>query len=116
MFGARIIHHFHENVLQGYWPERIQYVNDHYTTLPFPFDEIVAPPFAMTADWNLRELLAFLDTWSASQRYLRERGTRAIDEIAPVLARSWGDPEQLRHFQCPLFMRVGQVGRRPLPA
>jgi O-methyltransferase involved in polyketide biosynthesis len=63
----------------------------------------------MTAEWNLRELLAFLDTWSASQRYLQERGTRATDAIAPELTRVWGDPAKRRQFECPLFVRAGRV-------
>lgn len=109
LFADPIVHHFQENVLAGFWPERIQYVHDRYTTIPFPFDEITAPPFAMTAEWNLRQLLAFLDTWSASQRYLQERGTRAVDEIAPQLARTWGDPANRRHLECPLFVRAGRV-------
>jgi SAM-dependent methyltransferase len=106
-FNDPIVHHFQENVLAGFWPERIQYVHDRYATIPFPFDEITAPTFTMTAEWNLRELLAFLDTWSASQRYLQERGTRAIDQIAPDLARAWGDPANRRHLECPLFVRAG---------
>jgi SAM-dependent methyltransferase len=109
LFGDPIIHHFQENVLAGFWPERIQYVHDRYATLPFPFDEIAAPPFAMTADWNLHELLAFLNTWSASQRYFQERGTHAIDEIEPQLARAWGDPASRRYLECPLFVRAGRV-------
>jgi len=109
LFGDPVVHHFLENVLTGFWPERIQYVDDRYATLPFPFEEIAVPPFAMTADWNLHELLAFLDTWSASQRYFQERGTHAIDEIAPELARRWGDPASRRHFECPLFVRAGRV-------
>jgi SAM-dependent methyltransferase len=104
-----IVHRFQEDVLAGFWPERIQYVHDQYATLPFPFEEIAAPPFSMTATWNLRELLAFLETWSASQRYFQERGTRATDEIAVELARTWGDPERRREFRCPLFMRAGRV-------
>ncbi len=108
-FHDPIVHRFQENVLAGFWPERIQYVHDRYATLPFPFDEIAAPPFTMTADWNLHELLAFLDTWSASQRYFQERGTHAIDEIKPELTRTWGDPASRRHFECPLFVRAGRV-------
>jgi hypothetical protein len=109
MFTDPILHYFQEDVLAGYWPERIQRVHDRYATLPFPFDEIAAPPFAMTADWNLYQLLAFLDTWSASQRYFQERGTRAIDEIAPALARTWGDPAKPRRLECPLFVRAGRL-------
>jgi SAM-dependent methyltransferase len=108
-FGDPILHRFQEDILAGYWPERIRYVHDRYATIPFPFDEITVPPFAMTAEWNLRELLAFLDTWSASQRYLQERGTHATDAIEPNLARVWGDPATRRHFECPLFIRAGRV-------
>jgi SAM-dependent methyltransferase len=108
-FGDPILHRFQEDILAGYWPERIRYVHDRYATIPFAFDEITVPPFAMTAEWNLRELLAFLDTWSASQRYLQERGTHATDAIEPNLARVWGDPATRRHFECPLFIRAGRV-------
>jgi SAM-dependent methyltransferase len=107
--GDPILRRFNENVLAGFWPERIQYVHDRYTTIPFPFDEVPAPPFVMTAEWNLHELLAFLETWSASQRYLQERGTRATDAIAPELARTWGDPMSRRRIECPIFVRAGRV-------
>ena len=103
------VHRFQEEVLAGYWPERIQYVHERYGTLPFPFDEIEAPAFSMTADWNLAELLAFLETWSASQRYFQERGTRATAEIAPELSQMWGDPADRRALRCPLFVRAGRL-------
>src|SRR5436190_624996 len=104
-----IVHRFGDEVLDGFWPERIQYVHDRYTTIPFPFDEIAFPRFVMSAEWTLGELLAFLDTWSASQRFLQQRGTRAIDEIAPDLTRAWGDPARRREIRCPLFARVGRL-------
>jgi SAM-dependent methyltransferase len=104
-----IVHRFQEEVLDGFWPERIQYVHDRYATLPFPFDEIPVPPFVMSAEWTLPELLAFLDTWSASQRYFQQRGRRAIDAVAADLARAWGDPGRRREIRCPLFARVGMV-------
>jgi SAM-dependent methyltransferase len=103
------VHRFQDEVLDGFWPERIQYVHDRYATLPFPFDEIAVPPFMMSAAWTLREFVAFLETWSASQRYFQQRGTRAVDEIAPDLARAWGDPARRREIRCPLFARVGRV-------
>lgn len=103
------VHRFQEEILGPYWPERIQLVHERYATIPFPFDEIEAPAFEMTAEWNLAELLAFLETWSASQRYFLERGTRATDEIAPELERMWGDPASRRQLRCPLFIRAGRV-------
>jgi SAM-dependent methyltransferase len=104
-----IVERFQEEILGRYWPERIQYVHDRYATLPFPFETIAVPPFAMTAEWNVDEALAFLDTWSASRRYFEDRGTRATDEIRAELARAWGDPHTRRPFRCPLFFKVGRV-------
>ena len=104
-----IIHRFQEEILSGYWPERIQLVHERYATLPFPFEEIAAPPFFMTAEWNLAELLAFLETWSASQRYFRERGTRATASIESELVQMWGDPAKRRQLRCPLFVRAGRL-------
>jgi SAM-dependent methyltransferase len=103
------VHRFQEEILDGYWPERIQLVHERYATLPFPFEELAVPPFTMTAEWNVAELLAFLETWSASQRYFQERGTRATDKIAPELTRMWGDPDTRRILHCPLFVRAGRV-------
>lgn len=104
-----IIQRFNDEILDGFWPERIQYVHDRYASLPFPFEELAMPPFTMTAEWNLAELLAFLETWSASQRFFQERGTRATDAIAAELARAWGDPGHRREIRCPLFARVARI-------
>lgn len=103
------VRRFHEEVLDGFWPERIQYVHDRYTTLPFPFEPIAAPAFEMSAEWNLGEMLAFLETWSAAQRYFEERGTRATAQIAAELTAEWGDPARRREIRYPLFLRAGRV-------
>ena len=104
-----VVRRFHEEVLRGFWPERIQYVHDRYATLPFPFEELAAPELEMSAEWDLSELLAFLETWSASQRYFEERGSRATGEIAGELAAGWGDPARRRAVRYPLFIRAGRV-------
>lgn len=104
-----IVHRFQEEVLEVYWPERIKYVHDRYASLPFPFEEIEAPQFTMSAQWTLRELLDFLETWSASQRYFQERGIRATNAIEPELQRVWGEPGSRRSFEYPLFVRAGRV-------
>lgn len=101
------VRRFHEEVLRDFWSERIQYVHDRYATLPFPFEPIAAPALEMRAEWNLQEVLAFLETWSAAQRYFEERGTRATDEIAAELTAAWGDPARRREIRYPLFIRVG---------
>lgn len=104
-----IVHRLQNEVLDGFWPERIQFVHERYATLPFPIEEMTVPAFEMTAEWNAHELLAFLDTWSASQRYFQQHGTRATNAIAAELAQAWGDPDHRRQVRFPLFVRAGRV-------
>ncbi|HEX7150280.1 MAG TPA: class I SAM-dependent methyltransferase [Thermoanaerobaculia bacterium] len=103
------VHRFQEEVLGPFWPERIALVHDRYATLPFPFEELAVPPFMMEVQWNLDEVLQFMETWSASQRYFEQTGTRATATIVAELQREWGDPTARRRIECPIFARVGRV-------
>lgn len=103
-----LITHFHDEILGPYWPQRIEYVHERYSTLPFPFDEIVAPRFSMSVEWTIDELLAFLETWSASERYFQQHQARATDLITSELERRWGG-EVRRTIRCPIFVRAGRV-------
>jgi SAM-dependent methyltransferase len=106
---ARIAHYAMEIVFRS-WPERIERVVDHYETLPFPFEEIAAPRFATTAEWDLDSLEGYIDTWSATQRYLREHGRHPLDRIHDDLQREWGGAGRMRTIHWPLYLRVGRVG------
>jgi SAM-dependent methyltransferase len=105
----RIVTHYYQDVVGPYWPERIAYIADRYRTLPFPFDEIAAPEFEMRATWRLAQVIGFLDSWSASRRYREAQGRHPIEQIEPMLASAWGDPEHEREIRWPLYLRVGRV-------
>ncbi|HEX8618453.1 MAG TPA: class I SAM-dependent methyltransferase [Thermoanaerobaculia bacterium] len=100
---------FEEELLRSYWPERLELVHHRYATIPFPFEELEAPPFVLRVEWTLDEAIQFLETWSAAQLYFAQHGVRATSVIAGELERFWGDPNQRRVIECPLFMRVGRV-------
>jgi hypothetical protein len=104
-----IVERYYRDVLAGYWPERIKYLDQRYTTLPFPFKELTPPPFEMLADWDLDRLVGFLGSWSATQRYLAERGRHPIKLIWDELERAWGAPDQQRQVRWPLHFRIGQA-------
>ena len=104
-----VLERYYRDVLAGHWPERIHFIEERYTTLPFPFDEIAAPPFEMQAEWTLAQLAGFLDSWSGTQRYLQTRGAHPLNVIWPELAAGWGDPETARLVRWPLHLRVGLV-------
>ncbi len=104
-----VVSRFEDELLGPFWPERIELVHQRYATIPFPFEELEAPPFVIRVEWTLDEVMQFLETWSASQRYYEQHGVRATSVIAEELERSWGGPDHRRTIECPLFLRVGRV-------
>ena len=105
-----VLQHFYYKVVGDYWPAGRRHVESGYRTLPFPFPELEAPAFEMDERWSLAELLGYIRTWSASQRYLDALGHDPVERLARELAALWEDPTSLRRVRWPLSLRVG---RRP---
>lgn len=103
-----IVGHLHHNTLAQDWPSERRHVLDRYRALPFPFRPVPAPAFRMRSDWVLPQYLAYLTSWSASQRHLQRTGVDAVAAIAADLQEAWGDPERLRVVEWPLLLLVGR--------
>jgi SAM-dependent methyltransferase len=97
------------DVAGPYWPPERHWVNEEYRTVPFPFDEVVIPPFFHEEHWDLDHLASYLRTWSATLRYIEETGNDPVAEVWDDLAAAWGEPQQVRTVTWPLFLRAGRV-------
>ncbi len=107
----RWLEDFYKVKLAGYWPHRIEYLDKKYRTLPFPFEEIEAPPFSAVAEWNVSCLIGFLSSWSASQRYVEANGEETFEGLMRELARIWGDTVS-RTITWPLYFRIGRISKQ----
>ncbi|HXI75089.1 MAG TPA: hypothetical protein VNG94_05850, partial [Pyrinomonadaceae bacterium] len=81
---------------------------EQFADLPFPFREIDAPKFEMTAHWNLDHLLGYLRTWSSTQRFIAVRGVDPLEQITDDLYSAWGKATQKRSITWPLIIRIGR--------
>jgi SAM-dependent methyltransferase len=90
-----------------YWPPERALVDDGYRTLPFPFVEIAPPAFEMAVNWDVEQFLAYLCSWSATQRYLKSIGHDPVALIEQDLRAAWG--EATRKVQWAFFLRCGRV-------
>jgi ubiquinone/menaquinone biosynthesis C-methylase UbiE len=98
-----------EEIVQPYWSPKVKYVEEEYKTIPFPFEEIKAPAFAARVEWRLSDLLGYLESWSAVQKFMEVRGFNPIQEISADLSNHWGDAARVRNGHLPLYLRVGRV-------
>lgn len=103
-----IVTRYYSAIVGPYWPPDRRHIESGYRTLPFPLDEITAPAFSMSAEWTLADLLGYLDTWSATRRYLKERGDHPLERVRPELAKAWGGAPT-RPITWPLFLRAGRI-------
>jgi SAM-dependent methyltransferase len=103
-----LIDHYYHEILNGYWPERIHYLEEGYKTIPFPLDEIIPPPFVMEINWNLIQFSGFLNSWSATQRYKAQKGQHPLEIIWSELMAAWGDENEARLIRWPLHFRIGR--------
>ncbi len=103
-----VLRRYYTEVVGSYWPAERRLLEDGYRTIPFPFDEIDPPSFAMRAPWRLADLVGYLGTWSATDRYRSANGEDPVALVAADLAAAWGEPEAVREVRWPLTLRVGR--------
>lgn len=104
-----VLKRYYTDVVGPCWPPERRFIDEGYRTLPFPFDAVDAPAFEMQAVWTLDDLLGYLRTWSARQRYLEQHGEDPVAAVTPDLRTAWGSDAEHR-VQWPLHLRVGRVG------
>jgi ubiquinone/menaquinone biosynthesis C-methylase UbiE len=104
----QLIRQYYSEILGGYWPERIRYIEERYQTIPFPFKEITPPSFEMEIHWDLNQCAGFLDSWSAAQRYKAQSGSHPLELIWPELVSAWGGGNETRRVRWPLHFRIGR--------
>jgi len=102
-----VVNRYYYQVVGPFWPPERRLV-EQFADLPFPFQEIDAPRFEMTAHWNLHHLLGYLGTWSSSQRFIAAKGSNPLEQIFDALSRTWGEPGQTRTISWPIVIRIGR--------
>jgi ubiquinone/menaquinone biosynthesis C-methylase UbiE len=104
----RILEHFYRDVVGPYWLAERRHVETGYTTLPFPYGELQPPALVMEERWTLSELLGYVGTWSATQRFRTAVGHDPLLDLAEELGQHWGRPASARLVRWPLALRVGR--------
>ncbi len=105
----RVMEHLYVDLVGPYWPPERLILERGYADVPFPFEPVEVPAFAMEAEWSLGALEGYLRSWSASTRYEADHGKDPVAQVHGLLAEVWGAPDTLRTVRWPLAMRAGRV-------
>jgi len=89
-----------------YWPPERALIDEAYASFEWPFVPIAPPAFELRAQWTLPRLLGYFSSYSASKRYRDATGRDVVAGHVDALAAAWGDPQQARTVQWPLFLHA----------
>jgi SAM-dependent methyltransferase len=102
-----LIDHFYRVTTGPYWDKERKHIDEHYTTIPFPFKEIINPGFSMNYNWTFEQVVGYLNTWSAVQHYSRKNNENPVEKFSHELKKQWGNAIK-RKVKFPIFMRLGR--------
>jgi len=103
-----VVQAFYAGPIDAFWPVERRLVEAGYSSLEFPWPELVVPDFELQLSWGLTDLLGYLRTWSAVQRYHAAHSTDPLTGWEPALASAWGDAVT-RAARWPMKVRAFRV-------
>lgn len=103
----KILLDFYHTIVGPFWDAERKYIDHHYRTIPFPFEELETESFSNEFTWSFSQLIGYLETWSAVEHYKAHHNQNPIDLIKEALQASWESNDHKVTF--PMLLRVGKI-------
>jgi ubiquinone/menaquinone biosynthesis C-methylase UbiE len=104
-----MFHHFYNHVVGPYWNDERRFLEENYTTIPFPFTDTEHRYFSTVLSWTREDLAGYLKSWSSVQHFIRAEGFDPVDGFISSLDNYWQAGE-LKQVEFPLFVKLGRTG------
>lgn len=99
---------FYNHKTGPYWDPARRLVENHYRDVSFPFEEIPCPDFNISVQWTPDQFGGYLQSWSATQKYIAKHGVNPVPSFMDSLRDVWGKDESKR-VSFPVFMKLGII-------
>jgi SAM-dependent methyltransferase len=76
--------------VDDYWPPERAMIESGYGDIRPPWPALTLPGFAMEVEWRVEQLLDYVATWSACQRFRAATGRDPVAPFAGRLVARWG--------------------------
>ena len=95
------------DLLENYWANGCEYLNNRYRNIPFPFKRIENNEFYCSLEYDLNGLIGYLESWSPRLNYMKKYNKDPLDLIKPKLSSLWGNPNEIKTVKFPIFLLLG---------
>jgi SAM-dependent methyltransferase len=104
--GNAELQNYYSNIVGPYWTPERRLVETGYRTVKFPVPQLQPRAFVMHLEWSIEQLLGYVSSWSASARYLKERGEDPIPALRGALQSRWQADTPTCVVRWPLSVRA----------
>lgn len=105
-----LISQLYNEILNGYWDPERKYIDEKYSSIPFPFVSMNHPEMIHTSDWTFQHLIGYLNTWSAVKHYIKENDANPIDPLIDPLRSAWGN-EISQTVKFSIISKIGRINK-----
>jgi len=99
---------FHNVTVDEFWVHENRLVEKEYQTIPFPFEEISTPQFYSEKEFTLPDFISYLNTWSATQKYIQKYDSNPTDILSEEMKKVWGNVHDKKTVKWKLTLKVGK--------
>jgi len=102
------VYSFYENVTKPYWDYERKYVEELYETVEFDYELLPVKQFETTLNWKREDMIGYISSWSAIQKYIKTNGHSPISIIEEELNKFWPEGE-VKKVSFPIYLKLGRV-------
>ena len=101
---------FYENVTKPYWGYERRFVDEKYTTVEFDYELLPVKNFETVLNWQREDLVGYISSWSAIQKYIKINGHSPIPIIEEKINKLWLEGE-VKKVVFPIYLKLGRVSK-----
>lgn len=106
----KAVRDFYENVTKPYWDYERRHVEELYETVEFDYERLPAKNFESILYWKRENLIGYISTWSAIQKYIKVNGHSPISIIEEKLKILWPEDE-IKSIIFPIYLKLGRINK-----
>jgi len=104
-----IIFNFYANIVGDFWSPERKHVDNKYAEIPFPYETIKHPGFENKLEWKFENLIGFLNSWSATQNYIKVKNENPVEFLKNNLSKAWGNVDKTKNIIWSFFVKIGKL-------
>jgi SAM-dependent methyltransferase len=103
-----VVHDFYKNITGPYWDHERKFVEEKYETVDFDYELLPAKEFQTILHWRREDLLGYISTWSAVQKYIKANGQSPLPIIEAEIKKLWPEGE-IKEVIFPVYLKLGRI-------